>query len=134
MKMDNKRKPAVAFYFTVAGIILTAAGILLYTTVIRTATAPYFLLAAALVIGILGLGIALKTGSELSEWAPVAAAVLVALGLGKSASMMVDPIGWAISGLYQFSDIASYVYFLIVGGIAVTLFVIAGFMKMTKAV
>lgn len=64
---------------------------------------------------------------ELLNWAGPVNAVVTALTAIISCSIMLDAFGLVVSGLYQFSQIRSYVIYAAVVAIAMILNVAAGF-------
>ena len=64
---------------------------------------------------------------ELINWAAPVNAVVTALTAIMSCSLMLDAFGYVVSGLYQFSQIKSYVIYAVIVVIAMTLNVVAGF-------
>ena len=79
-------------------------------------------------IGLMHMQLAKIAGAkELINWAAPVNAVVTALTAIMSCSLMLDAFGYVVSGLYQFSQIKSYIVYAVIVVIAVILNVVAGF-------
>jgi hypothetical protein len=96
------------------------------------ANSAYGFMAAAAVVAIAALVIGAVTGNKIANWSGFGAAVLMMAGLAWSLTVMVDAIGYVISGLYQFSLLQTYITFAICGGIAWVLFLVSSFMSVVN--
>lgn len=129
---ETKAKKSFGFFILAIAAIAAIVGIVLYGSSYSTTPKAYGFMIAAVVVAVLALIVGLVTGNRISNWAGVIAAALMAAGLGWSLTVMVDAIGYVISGLYQFSTLQSYITFAICGGIAWLLFVVSGFAGILK--
>lgn len=127
--MKNTKK-AGAFYLTAVSVILAAVGLVLYRSVMYKMTLVYGLLAAALVVGVLGILLAGKT--VLANVAPVIDAALMASAAVWSANLMVNQIGYVVSGLDGIDTIQSFIAFCVVAVIGMLASIVASFLPMTK--
>lgn len=131
--MKNKMKTPVGFWLTIGAAVFALVGVIVYSTVMNTKMGCFATNAIAVVICVLGLaGTKLIGNKEIPNWAPCIAAVLIGYTMVSSASVMVDAIGYVVSGLYLFSDIQTYVIFLAVDFIALALNAAAGFLKLVE--
>ena len=87
---------------------------------------------AAAVVAIAALALGVATGNKLANWGGFCAAVLMMAGLAWSLTVMVDAIGYVISGLYQFSLLQTYITFVVCGCIAWVMFLISSFMNVVN--
>ena len=67
-------------------------------------------------------------GNKKAGFFVMCAAALAACGLAFSATVMADPIGYVISGLYSADTLTGYIYFAVVAAIAWVLYLAVGFM------
>ena len=125
----NKKK-AGGFYLTLAAAVLAIVGVILYGSVMYRMNAVYILLAAAIVLGILVVVLTGKT--ELVNLIPVINAVLMASAAVWSANLMVNQIGYVISGLDGIDTIMSFIVFCALAVISMLLNIIASFLPMAK--
>ena len=125
----NKKK-AGGFYLTVTAAVLALVGVILYGSVMYRMNAVYILLAAAIVFGILVFVLTGRT--ELVNLIPVINAVLMASAAVWSANLMVNQIGYVISGLDGIDTIMSFIVFCALTVIAMLLNIIASFLPMAK--
>lgn len=127
-----KAKKSVGFFVLAVAAIASVISIILYGSAMNKATSAYGFMIAAAVVACAALVLAAVKGSKIANWGGALAAVLMMAGLGWSLTVMVDAIGYVISGLYQFSLLQSYITFAICGGIAWLLFLISSFMNVVK--
>ena len=127
-----KAKKSVGFFVLAVAAIASVISIILYGSEMNKATSAYGFMIAAAVVACAALMLALVKGSKIANWGGALAAVLMMAGLGWSLTVMVDAIGYVISGLYQLSLLQSYITFAICGGIAWLLFLISSFMSVVK--
>ena len=127
-----KAKKSVGFFVLAVAAIASVISIILYGSAMNKATSAYGFMIAAAVVACAALVLALVKGSKIANWGGALAAVLMMAGLGWSLTVMVDAIGYVISGLYQFSLLQSYITFAICGGVAWLLFLISSFMSVVK--
>jgi hypothetical protein len=131
--MKKQSKVSTGFYLDVVATVLLIAALAAYVTVMNTRLLCFAAMAVGLLFGVIGpVGIKLAGGKELLQWMPCVAAVLAGFAAMSSATVMVDPIGYVVSGLYLFSDIQSYVIYLALAVAAIVLYLIAGFVRLSK--
>lgn len=131
---NTNAKPAtgIGFFILAAAAVIGAISIVLYGSAMNKSNSAYIFMAAAIAVAVISLIIGKVNGSGISNWGGVIAAALMACGLAWSLTVMVDAIGYVISGLYQFSLLQTYITFTIVAGIAWFLFVVSGFAGVVK--
>ena len=125
----NKKK-AGGFYLTLAAAVLAVVGVILYGSVMYRMNAVYILLAAAIVFGALAFVLTGKT--VLASLIPVVNAVLMASAAVWSANLMVNQIGYVISGLDGIDTIMSFIVFCALAVIGMLLNIIASFLPMAR--
>ena len=125
-------KKSVGFFIEIIAAIVGIVSVVLYGSSLVTTQSAYIFLIAAVVVALVGAFGAQKM--PICNWAAPVAAALAAAGIGWSVTVMADPIGYVISGLYSMDDIKSWITFVVVAGIAWLLYVIAGFAGMSKEV
>ena len=125
----NKKK-AGGFYLTLAAAVLALVGVILYGSVMYRMNAVYVLLAAAIILGALVFVLTGKT--VLANLLPVVNAVLMASAAVWSASLMVNQIGYVISGLDGIDTIMSFIVLCVLAVIAMLLYIVASFLPMEK--
>ena len=59
-------------------------------------------------------------------------AALAAAGIGYSITVMVDAIGYVISGLYSFDTLRSWITFLVAADISLLLYIVSCFTGIAK--
>lgn len=126
--MGNKK---AGFFVMCAAAIVGIVSIIMYKGAYVTSNEAYICLVAAAVVGAASAFLAPKTPKIFNWGAPVAAA-LAACGLAFSATVMSDPIGYVISGLYSADTLTGYIYFAVVAAIAWVLYLAVGFMGIGK--
>ena len=127
-----KAKKSVGFFVLAAAAVVSVISIILYGSAMNKATSAYGFMIAAAVVACAALVLGAVSGNKLANWGGALAAVLRMAGLGWSLTVMVDAIGYVISGLYQFSLLQSYITFAVCGGIAWLLFLVSSFMSVVK--
>lgn len=131
---NTNTKPAtgIGFFILAAAAVVGAISLVLYRSAMNTSSNAYIFMGAAIAVAVVSLVVAKMTGNGISNWGAAFSAALMAAGLAWSLTVMVDAIGYVISGLYQFSLLQTYITFAIVAGIAWLLFVIGGFAGVVK--
>lgn len=117
----------IGFFILFAAVVVDAVAMLLYGSSYATTMNAYIWMAVAAVIGL----VAAFAGSKLPavcNWGPALAGAAMAAGVAYGATVMSDPIGYYISGLYQFSTLQPWITYTVVAVVALVLFWIAGFM------
>ena len=127
-----KAKKSVGFFVLAVAAVVSVISIILYGSAMNKATSAYGFMIAAAVVACAALVLGAVSGNKLANWGGALAAVLMMAGLGWSLTVMVDAIGYVISGLYQFSLLQSYITFAVCGGIAWLLFLVSSFMSVVK--
>ena len=129
----NENNKAKGFYLILLSAVLAAVSVALYTQVLLTTPMAYVWLVVGIICGVATLVASKMTDKKaLLNWGTVVMAVCVILGLAQATTSMVYPIGYVISGLYQFSSIQSYIVFMVVGSVAWLSSVFAGFLGVMK--
>lgn len=117
----------IGFFVLFAAVVVDAVAMFLYGGSYAKTQSAYIWMAVAAVIGL----VAAFAGSKapaICNWGPAVAAAAMAAGIAYGATVMSDPIGYYISGLYQFSTLQPWIIYTAVGVIALVLFLVAGFM------
>lgn len=127
--MKNTKK-AGAFYLTALTVILAVVGLFLYKSVMYKMNLVYGFLAAVIVLGVLGIILAGKT--TIANVVPILNAALMASAAVWSANLMVNQIGYVISGLDGMDTIQSFIVFCALAVVGMLLNIIASFMPMAK--
>ena len=127
-----KANKGIGFFVLAAAAIVSVVSIFLYGSAMNKATSAYGFMIAAAVVACAALVLGAVSGNKLANWGGALAAVLMMAGLGWCLTVMVDAIGYVISGLYQFSLLQSYITFAVCGGIAWLLFLVSSFMSVVK--
>lgn len=124
-------KRTIGFYIEFAAAVVGIVSAVLYGgSMIKTKSAYIFVIAAA-VVAVLSAFAATKL-PKVFNWGAPLAACLMAAGIAYSITVMSDPIGYYISGLYIIEDLRGWITFMIVAGIAWLLYLIASFTGMVK--
>ena len=125
-KITGEKKSG--FYLVIAAAILLLASLVIYRNVLSQMQIVYVLSVITVVIAVLAfVGEKVLGANELLNWVAPLNAVITALTAIISCSVMLDAFGYVVSGLYQFSQIQSYVIYAVVVIIAIVLNVAAGF-------
>ena len=118
----------IGFYLVMAAAVLSLVSMLIYRTVLSQLGMVYGLSVIPAIVAVLVLaGMKMTGAKELLNWAGPVNAVVTALTAIISCSIMLDAFGLVVSGIYQFSQIRSYVIYAAVVAIAMILNVAAGF-------
>ena len=128
-----KAKKSIGFFIIAAAAVVGIVSIALYGSSYNTDSKAYGFMIAAVIVAAVALVVGQVAGKgNIVNWGGVCAAALMAAGLGWSLTVMVDAIGYVISGLFQFSTLQSYITFAIVAGISWALFLIGSFTGIVK--
>ena len=117
----------IGFFILFAAVVVDAVAMLLYGASYAKTMNAYIWMAVAAVIGL----VAAFAGSKMpkiANWGPALAGAAMAAGVAYGATIMSDPIGYYISGLYQFSTLQPWIIYTVVGVLALVLFWVAGFL------
>ncbi|MBO6163640.1 MAG: hypothetical protein J6N77_01170 [Lachnospiraceae bacterium] len=123
-------KKSVGFFIAILAAVAGIVSIVMYGSSMVTTQKTYVFLVAAVVVALAGALLASKM--PICNWAAPVAAALAAAGIGWSITVMADPIGYVISGLYTMADIQGWVNFMIAACIAWFLYLVASFAGMAK--
>jgi hypothetical protein len=118
----------IGCYLTLAAAILSLVSVITYATVLHTMTPVYVLQIVAIILAVVAI-VGAKSENPIFPWVTCVNAALMALAAGISASVMVDAMGYVVSGLNTFDTIQSYIVFLVVAVISMVLNIIAGFLR-----
>lgn len=127
----NKTKKAMGYYLTIAAAVLAIVGALLYGSVMYKLTLVYGFLAAAIVLGVVTAVFAGK--HKLVNIIPIINGALMASAAVWSASLMVNQIGYVVSGLDGVETIQSFIIFCVICVIGMILNIVASFLPMAAA-
>ena len=118
----------VGFYLVIAAALLSLVSLLVYRTVLSQLGMVYGLsVIPAIVVVMVMARVKIAGAKELINWAAPVNAVVTALTAIMSCSLMLDAFGYVVSGLYQLSQIKSYIVYAVIVVIAMILNVVAGF-------
>ena len=126
-----KQKVGFGFYVAVCAAVVGLISIILYGSSYNTSKEAYIFLIAGVAVAAVSIFGSLAAPKLFNWGAPVAAA-LTACGFAFSATVMADPIGYVISGLYSFDTLTSYIRFAVLAGIALVLLIVVGFTGIAK--
>lgn len=126
-----KNKVGIGFFIMCLAVITGVVSIALYGNAYATSKSAYGYLIAAVVVAAIAAAGSLKMPRFFSWGAPIAAA-LAAAAIAYSATVMADPIGYVISGLYDSSTLTGYIRFCIAIVITWLLYLVVGFMGMAR--
>ena len=127
----NKTKKAMGYYLTIAAAVLAIVGALLYGSVMYKLTLVYCFLAAAIVLGVVTAVFAGK--NKLVNIIPIINGALMASAAVWSASLMVNQIGYVVSGLDGVETIQSFIIFCVICVLGMLLNIVASFLPMAEA-
>ena len=128
----NSTEPAgfgAGAYVSLLAAFGAGAAIYFYRSVMLTVGAPNLCLVMAIVLGVVGLFFR----EEGSGWLSVLQACVLSLSFGLSLNVMLDPIGYVVSGLYQFDDIRSYIVYGAIVGVTLVVSIFASFLSHKRA-
>ncbi len=128
--IENK---AVGFYIELIAVLLTVAGLFLYTMSLYKEVSVYALLAAVVVLFLAASGISAVKGEHwLLRSVTLVNAVLTAAAVAAGAAPMVNQFGFVVSGLDPVSTVSGFLVFAGVGILAILFHIVASFVKYTK--
>ena len=117
----------IGFFILFAAVVVDLVAMFLYGTSYVTTNNAYIWMGVAAGIGLIAAFAAAKL-PKVFNWGPAVAAAAMGMGVGYAATVMSDPIGYVISGLYEASTLTTWITFTVVGVIALVLFWVAGFL------
>ena len=125
--MQNSRHIGKGIVLWEVAGVLSVAGIIVYQTVERTFMPVTILLAAGIVVTVIGIAAAVKKAGEPANFAAVIAAVLSAFALVYGFFVMIDPITWVATALEPFSVLYTFIAFEVIMAVAFILNIVAAF-------
>lgn len=126
----NKNKKSIGLYLTlVAGIIAIVEAV--YYGKVYTFQPVYYFLAAAIVLAVLSF-VLVGFNKVITGFIPVVNAALMANAAVWSASVMVNQIGYVISGLDGMDTIISFIIFCSLAVVGMILNIVASFLPVAK--
>lgn len=127
----NKNVRSVGVYLTLAGGIIAAVSMFLYTKVMyRLSIVNYFLI-GAIVLAVLAVILA-GVVPVIANLIPVAGAALMASAAVWGTNLMVNQIGYVYAGLDGMNTITGWIIFLVACLIGMILNVVAAFLPSAK--
>jgi hypothetical protein len=118
----------IGCYFVLISAVLSIVSLIIYGTVLHKMTAVFVLTILAVVLAVVAI-VGSKNDNPIFSWVTCVNAALMGLTAAVSANVMVDAIGYVVSGLNTFDTIQSYIVYLVVAVVAMVLDIIAGFLK-----
>jgi hypothetical protein len=118
----------IGCYFVLVSAVLSIVSLIIYGTVLHKMTSVFVLTILAVVLAIVAIA-GSKNDNPIFSWVTCVNAALMGLAAAVSANVMVDAIGYVVSGLNTFDTIQSYIVYLVVAVVAMVLDIIAGFLK-----
>lgn len=126
--MNMKKKTAAAYLCLIAAV-LTLAALVVYRSVMHPYSQTFLFIGAAAVLAFLSFVFSDTLPGSIM---PVAASALTALGAVYGASLMVNQMGYVVSGLDDMSTITSLICFEVLAVAAMLLSILASFLPMKK--
>lgn len=126
----NNKKSAGMIIMCIA-VVVCIVSVILYGKSYNTTKNAYIFLIASAVVGLISALGAQKL-PKLFNWGAPIAAVLACAGIAYSATVMADPIGYVIAGLYSMDTLTGFITFGVVALVAWLLYIVAGFTGMAK--
>ena len=127
----EKKKLGFGFFLMCAALIVAIVSVVLYGNSYVTTPEAYKFMIAAIVAGAVAL-----IGSfflpKVFNWCTIVAALLMAAGIAYSITVMADPIGYVISGLYEASTLTGWITYIIVAAVSWLLLLVTGFAGVAK--
>ncbi|MBQ9348261.1 MAG: fibronectin type III-like domain-contianing protein, partial [Oscillibacter sp.] len=117
--------------FAVLSVIAETAAVCLYRGSYNTTLGSWICLGAAVAAAAVSL-MGSRDNPQVWNWGAPAAAILTAAGIALSVTVMADPIGYVISGLYPPETLTGYITFGVAACAAWLLCLITGFTGMAK--
>ena len=117
--------------FGILSVIAAIAATVLYRGSYNTASGSWVCLIAAVVVAAVSL-IGSRGNPKICNWGAPVAAILMAAGIALSVTVMADPIGDVISGLYPSETLSGYIMFGVAACVAWMLCLITGFTGVAK--
>lgn len=125
------KNKGIGGYFVLAAAVLSVISLFVYGMVLNKTAMVFVLTIVAVVLAVVSLVMG-KDENPIYPWVTCVNGALTALGAALSAGVMVDAIGYVISGLNTFDTIQSYVIYLVIAIAAMVCNILAGFLKFYK--
>ena len=123
----NKTKKSIGLYLTLVAGIIAIVEAIYYGKVMYTFQPVYYFLAGAIVLAVLSFVLV-----GFNKVIPVVNAVLMASAAVWSASVMVNQIGYVVSGLDGIDTIMSFIIFCSIAVVGMILNIVASFLPVAK--
>ena len=126
-------RKTVGFYLSIVSAVVMIAGIIIYTQVLIKSPFAFVFLVLALLADCCTVVMATKSdNTTIVNLGTVCAAVFTIFAIAFATTSMVYPIGYVISGLYQFSSIQAFIIFALVAAAGWIFNLISGFTGVVK--
>ena len=125
----NKTKKSIGLYLTLVAGIIAIVEAIYYGKVMYTFQPVYYFLAAAIVLAVLSF-VLVGFNKVITGFIPVVNAVLSAAVW--SASVMVNQIGYVVSGLDGIDTIMSFIIFCSLAVVGMIINIVASFLPVAK--
>ena len=129
----NKTKKSIGLYLTLVAGIIAIVEAIYYGKVMYTFQPVSQFLAGAIVLAVLSF-VLVGFNKVITGFIPVVNAVLMASAAVWSASVMVNQIGYVVSGLDGIDTIMSFIIFCSVAVVGMILNIVASFLPVAKEV
>lgn len=124
---------AAGFYPALAATVLALVALICYLPARGAVQNAILVMAAAVAVQVLLNLLALKIQNRtVMNLGVSVSAVLCAAGIMLSLPMQLDNLGYLVSGLYSVGDLQNYLLFLVMGVVALLLYLAASFMEQVK--
>ena len=127
----NKNKKSIGLYLTLVAGIIAIVEAVYYGKVMYTFQPVYYFLAAAIVLAVLSF-VLVGFNKVITGFIPVVNAALMASAAVWSASVMVNQIGYVISGLDGMDTIMSFIIFCSLAVVGMIINIVASFLPVAK--
>ena len=127
----NKTKKSIGLYLTLVAGIIAIVEAVYYGKVMYTFQPVYYFLAAAIVLAVLSF-VLVGFNKVITGFIPVVNAALMASAAVWSASVMVNQIGYVVSGLDGIDTIMSFIIFCSIAVVGMILNIVASFLPVAK--
>ena len=127
----NKNKKSIGLYLTLVAGIIAIVEAVYYGKVMYTFQPVYHFLAAAIVLAVLSF-VLVGFNKVITGFIPVVNAALMASAAVWSASVMVNQIGYVISGLDGMDTIMSFIIFCSLAVVGMIINIVASFLPVAK--
>lgn len=128
-----KKANGIGFYFMAIAAVLAIVACVMYGSVMYKYQPVYYMLIAAIVLGVLAIVLTLVMGGKgIFGLVPVINAALMASAAVWSGSLMVNQIGYVVAGLDGMETINGFIFFCVLCVVGMLLNIIASFAPMYK--